>query len=115
MPKGWKDRDDVDSSGGGRWRRYGSADEEVRLFVSGGRARRGVHADEGNDSEEGGIGQGEHGSTWIPPLRTVKFPTWLERAVHPLGAIPVFGRSARLTGDVPEGCEMRDERVEAEK
>ena len=55
-PNGWIDRDDVDSSGGGRWQRYDSANEEVRVSSSVELARRGAHADEEN--EEDGVRAG---------------------------------------------------------
>ena len=111
-PNGWKGHDNVDSSGGDRWRRYGSADEEVRVSVSG--ERRGAHANEGN--EEDGTWAGR---AWLDSetALAVKVMTWLERAVQRLGAMPVLGRSARVTSDVPEcvreSREMRGEQAES--
>ena len=64
------------------------------------------------------FGQGESGLDSETAL-AVKVLTWLERAVHHLGGIPVLGWSVRVTGEVlecvPESCKLRDERVEAGK
>ena len=70
--------------------------------------------DEGN--EEDGVWAGR---AWLDSetALAVKVMTWLERAVQRLGAMPVLGRSARVTSDVPEcvrkSCEMRDEQSES--
>ena len=79
-------------------------------------ARCGAHADEGN--EEDGVWARR---AW-PRLGDCSCGQGLDlagRDVNRTGAIPVLGRSARATGDVPEcvreGCEMKDEKVEAEE